>query len=294
MRPQPGVGLGVSRPTSLARKEGSRHAPRGLLSPGTARGAEEASARPGRCLCPMGPRPRRDSGVNPTVPVPSRALPAPARPTSARDAGAQRANPPTIDCGLRGQLQGRAAEIPLLPPGPAPTLPRGLEAAPPSLSTPPRPPCGPPRPALAGRGVGARVAGLRPRVPAPPGCGGAQLVDLEIPVLPRGSGKCSSLKEAALVFWLPNVTLYISGLETGCGAGGNHPPSDLPRGHRGLGVGRGAVCCFYPGREEGEGLARALQAAGRPHGGQGGSARGPAPQLPFIQRRADPLAITPG
>ena len=127
--------------------------------------------------------------------------------------------------------------------------------------------------------------------------GGAQLVDLEIPVLPWGSGKCSSLNEAALVFWLPNVTLYISGSETGCGAGGNHPPSDLPRGHRGhrgLGVGRGAGGCFYPGREEGEGLARALQAAGRPHGGQGGSARRPAPQLPFIQRRADPLAITPG
>ena len=57
MRPQPRVGLGVGKraPTCLARREGSRHAPRGLLSPGTARGAEEASARPGLCLLPHGP-----------------------------------------------------------------------------------------------------------------------------------------------------------------------------------------------------------------------------------------------
>ena len=90
------------------------------------------------------------------------------------------------------------------------------------------------------------------------------------------------------------MTLYISGSETGCGAGGNHPPSDLPLGRRGLGVGRGAGGGLCPGREEGEGLARALQAARGPHRGQGGRPRRPAPQLPFIQLRADPLAITPG
>lgn len=90
------------------------------------------------------------------------------------------------------------------------------------------------------------------------------------------------------------MTLSISGSETGCGAGGNHPPSDLPRGSLGLGVGRGDGGGLCPGREEGEGLARALQATGRPHLGQGGREHRPAPQLPFIQSRADPLAITPG
>lgn len=54
------------------------------------------------------------------------------------------------------------------------------------------------------------------------------------------------------------MTLGISGSETGCGAGGNHPPSDLPRGRRGLGAGRGSGGSWSPRREEGARRAGAL------------------------------------
>lgn len=75
MRPQPGVGLGVSRPTSLARKEGSRHAPRGLLSPGTAGGQR----RPPRDLVGASAPWARGHGATPalTQPCPSRRAPFP-------------------------------------------------------------------------------------------------------------------------------------------------------------------------------------------------------------------------